>query len=313
MPFPVIVGPTAGGKSALAMELARAFEERGLGKGEIVSCDSIQIYRGLDIGSAKPSPLDQEEVPHHLIDIIDPTERFSVADWYELVNPVIESIRARGNVPILVGGTHLYVKIFMEGLFQGPQIDRELRESIRKMDPRERRAELERVDPAAAARIHFNDERRTIRAIEVYRLVGTPISELQKQWDRDRVRPDCRLIGLDWPTDVINLRINARVKAMLKMGLFEEVRSLLERGLLGPSARTALGYRQIADHLEGQGSLEDAIEQIKVSTRKFGKAQRTWLRRLRALPDSIWLDAVSDAGQIPDLVLNALCDSRNSD
>ena len=292
MRFPVIVGPTAGGKSALALAVGEAIN------GEIVSADSVQIFRGMDIGSAKGSKDEQARVRHHLIDVVNPTDAFTVADWLTATEHAIADIRSRGRVPVVVGGTHLYIKNFLEGMFEGPGADEALREQLRAVPAAELRAELERVDPQAAARIHPNDQRRTIRAIEVFRLTGKPISEHQSQWDvQDRVRRDCVLVGLDWPVETLNPRINARVKAMMEQGLLEEVRRLRDAEAFNPrgdgkpnQAREALGYKQLLEHLEGRTKLEDAVEELKIETRRFAKNQRTWLKRLKLTPGSVWID-----------------------
>lgn len=287
--FPVIVGPTAGGKSALAVALAHHLHTRGLGGGEVVTADSMQVYQGMDIGTAKPTPLERAGIPHHLLDIVEPREHFSVERWLELANAAIVEIRARRNTPIVVGGTHFYVKALLEGLFEGPGADPAVRQSLDQLTTDELRAEILRVDPHAALRLHPNDRRRTIRALEVFRLTGTPLSTHQTQWDRGRVRPDALVVGLDWPAPDINRRINARVRAMIDRGLADEARGLWSRGALGTQAREALGYKQLIDHFEGRSSLDDAVERIKIETRRFSKNQRTWLRRLRAIPDSIWI------------------------
>lgn len=302
--LPVIVGPTAGGKSSLAVALAHRLATLNH-PAEILSADAYQVYRHMDIGTAKPTIAEREGIPHHLIDIVEPTERFTLSDWLTRAEAQIADCRARNVVPIVVGGTHLYIKSLLEGLFEGPGADESLRAELRALGPGALRAELERIDPHAASRIHPNDERRTIRAIEVYRLTGTPISAHQQQWDQpegsSRVRPDALLIGLDWPTELINPRINARVKDMISRGLVEEVRSLHSSGgkpdasLFGPTAREALGYKQLIAHLDGNATLTDAIEEIKIETRRFAKNQRTWLRRLRSTPRSIWLDASTGA------------------
>ncbi|MCL4740657.1 MAG: tRNA (adenosine(37)-N6)-dimethylallyltransferase MiaA [Phycisphaerales bacterium] len=288
--FPVIVGPTASGKSALAVEVALALEARGLPRGEVVSADAFQVYRGMDIGTAKPTPDERRGVAHHLIDLVEPDdpEPFTLRRWLTVANELIDGLRARGITPVVVGGTHLYVKALLDGLFEGPGEDAGLRAELRAMDPAARRRELERTDPAAAARIHPNDERRTIRALEVYRLTGRPISEHQSQWDR-APRPDALLVALEWPTDLLNQRINARVREMMRRGLLDEVRTLAPR--LGPQAREALGYKQLLAHLAGGMTLDEAVEAIKIETRRFAKNQRTWLRRLRETPGSAWLDA----------------------
>lgn len=287
--MPVIIGPTAGGKSALAMGLVEHLRTQGL-DGELVSADAIQIYRGLDIGSAKPSRAEQTHVCHHLIDVVEPESGYSVHQWLDAASSAISQIRTRGHVPIVVGGTHLYVKALLHGLFEGPGADETLRAELRTMEPAARRAELERVDPSAAARIHPNDERRTVRALEVFRLTGTPISEQQSQWD-EGVRPDAVLAGLLWDVEAINVRINARVRAMVEQGLVDEARGLWQGGRLGAQSREALGYKQLIEHFEGRCSLEDAIEAIKIETRRFAKNQRTWIRRLRTTPGSLWIDA----------------------
>lgn len=287
--FPVIVGPTAGGKSALAVEVALA-----MGRAEIVTADSIQIYRALDIGSAKPTAQERRALPHHLIDVVEPTESFSVHQWLRLADAAVADIRARGALPIVVGGTHLYVKAFLDGLFEGPAVDASLRDALRATDQGARRQELERVDPQAAGRIHPADHRRTVRALEVYRQTGTPISALQKQWDSEsHRRKDCVLVGLEWPAAAINPRINARIKHMLERGLVDEARRIFETGRFGPQAREALGYKQLIEHFEGRCTLEEATEKIKVETRRFAKNQRTWLKRLRPTPGSVWIDAAA--------------------
>ena len=293
--IPVIVGPTAGGKTALAVAVARELAARGLGGGEVISADAFQVYRSMDIGTGKATPDEQQGVPHHLLDILEPDdpEPFTVARWLDLAERAIADIRRRGKVPIVVGGTHLYIKSFMEGMFEGPGADEGLRETLRSLSPAALRAELERIDPAAAARIHPNDERRTIRAIEVFRLTGVPISEHQAQWDRETsLREDAFLVGLDWPVEQINPRINSRVRQMMEAGFADEVRGLMASGRLGTQAREALGYKQLAAWIEAGGSpggLEETVERIKVETRRFAKSQRTWLRRLRPMPGSIWL------------------------
>lgn len=295
--FPVIAGPTAGGKSWLAVAVAHELSKMaGREAAEIVTADSIQVYRGLDIGSAKPTAEERGGVVHHLIDVVEPTDSFSVHQWLALAERTVAEIRGRGRVPIVVGGSHLYIKAFLEGLFEGPAVDPALREELRGADLTELRAELGRVDPDAAARIHPADHRRTARALEVFRQTGMPISVLQRQWDRaDHLRADCVLVGLDWPSEAINRRINARVKDMIERGLVEEARGLYAGGRLGPQAREALGYKQLIAAFEGRCSLDDAIEKIKIETRRFGKNQRTWLKRLRPTAGSVWIEAESSA------------------
>lgn len=312
--FPVICGATASGKTDLAVAVALR-----LG-GEIVTADAFQIYRGMDIGTAKPTVAERRGVPHHLVDVVEPgadretrafarggsasASRFTVADWLAEAERAIAEIASRGRVPIVVGGTHLYIKMLMEGMFEGPEPDAALRAELEKTPLAVLRAELERVDAEAAARIHPADERRTRRAIEVYRQTGTPISAHQSQWDEAASR-EARatrlerlagrrpvLVALEWPTEELNRRINARVRLMMEAGLLEEVRGLWRAGRLpaGSQAREALGYAQLVEHLEGRCSLDEAVEQIKILTRRFGKAQRTWLRRLAQIPGTVTID-----------------------
>ena len=295
--FPVIVGPTAGGKSTLAVRLSQRLSELGMPPGEVIAADSMQVYRGMDIGTAKPTVAERAGVAHHLIDLVDPSESFSVDRWLKLAEPLIDDLRARGRTPIVVGGTHFYVKALLEGLFEGPQADPALRAAMAARPPAELRAELERADPAAAARIHPNDSRRTVRALEVLRLTGRPISEHQEQWDRGRARPDAVLVGLDWAPADINRRINARVRDMEARGLVAEARGLWEAGRLGPQAREALGYKQLIECFEGRVGAADAIERIKIETRRFAKNQRTWLRRLRTTPGGVWVPMAADRAE----------------
>lgn len=312
MRFPVIIGPTAGGKSALAVEVALCFEEVQGIQGEIVTADAYQVYRGLHIGTAKPTPDERCGVPHHLIDIREPGDRFTVADWLEEAERTITLIRSRGRLPIVVGGTHLYIKSFLEGMFEGPAEDAGLRAELAAMTPESLRAELERVDPPAAQRLHPNDLRRMIRAIEVFRLTGTPISVLQQQWDRAATRrTDCVLVGIEWPTPELNSRINARVRGMVARGLVAEVEALWKNGRLTGQARDALGYKQLIEAFEGRSTIDDAIERIKIETRRLAKAQRTWMRRLRAIPGAVWIDAALEpAANWPGRVLEACRDTK---
>ncbi|MEM7230101.1 MAG: tRNA (adenosine(37)-N6)-dimethylallyltransferase MiaA [Planctomycetota bacterium] len=287
-PIVLIVGPTAAGKTALAIELA----ERLPGGGECLSADSMQVYRGMDIGTAKPSPAERARVPHHLVDLVDASDDgFTVDDWLRQAEDVISDIRRRDRWPIVVGGTNLYIQALLFGLFDGPQPDALVREALQATDAIDLRAELERVDPDAASRIHPNDRRRTIRAVEVFRTTGRPISVWQQEWQAAAPRSDVRLIGLEYSVEAINRRINARVRSMMDAGWLDEVRGLQASVELGSQARAALGYAQLLDHLEGGQLLDEALEDIKIRTRRLGKQQRTWLRRFRHIPDSMWFDA----------------------
>lgn len=300
---PVIAGPTAGGKSALAVAVAQELARRGLPAGEVVTADAFQIYRGMDIGTAKPTAAERAGVPHHLIDIVDPANPFTVHQWLEACERAIADIRARGAVPIVAGGTHLYLKSLLDGMFEGPAADPRLRAEFEALPAGELRTRLERVDPRAAGRIHPNDLRRTIRALEVHALTGRPISEHQAQWDR-AARSDLVLVGLNWSSEALNRRVNARVRMMMEQGLLDEVRRLAS--VLGPQAREGLGYKQLLPVAAGRADLSDAVERIKIETRRFAKSQRTWLRRLATTPGSVWLTAEGEQpGEMAQLVVDA--------
>lgn len=264
---------------------------------EIISLDSMKIYRRMDIGTAKPSADMQNEVPHHVIDVVEPSEEFSVARYVELAGAAIADVQRRGKTVFVVGGTPLYLKALTEGLFDGPGADPAIRERLRAEakaeGPDHLHQRLQSVDPQAANRIHPNDLRRIIRALEVFELTGTPITELQAQWDRGHSRYDYILIGLRRELEDQNRRTNARVKRIIDAGLAEEVRSLLaEHDPLSNAARRALGYAEMVRHLEGELSLADAVEWIKINTRQFAKAQRTWFKRFL---ETEWIDLTEDA------------------
>jgi tRNA dimethylallyltransferase len=303
----LVLGVTASGKGRLAFELARR-----LG-GELVSVDSMKVYRRMNIGTAKPSLEARRQIPHHLIDVIEPSEPFSVGRFLEMASAAIQDIQSRGRTVIAVGGTALYIKALLYGLFEGPGSDETIRAELRARIEAEGlaalHAELARVDPGAAERIHVPDAKRLIRALEVYRLMGWPISSFQKQFDATEPRGDWTIIGLRRDKEIESRRINARVKGMIDEGLVDEVKSLLsEDEPLSQQARCAIGYAEIIDYLvsstedygdpaklqrsrEGRLSLDDAIEQIKINSRKLAKAQRTWFKRFTNVH---WLDLTAE-------------------
>ena len=300
-PIILILGPTAGGKTSLSIELANRLP----GGGECICADSMQIYREMDIGTAKPTPAERAAAPHHLLDMIDPAaDGYSVDTWLEQCEETAREIRDRGGWPIVVGGTNLYIQALMEGLFEGPEPDATLREELNALNLVELRARLEEVDPESAQRIHPNDRKRTVRALEVHALTGQTISELQQQWHKGEQRDDVIILGLDWPVAAINRRINARVRQMIADGLVDEVRRLWAANRLGRQAREALGYKQVIEHLEEQCDLETAVEQIKIRTRRYAKQQRTWLRRFHQFTPGRWLAA--DEHNLQELVNQSL-------
>jgi tRNA dimethylallyltransferase len=273
-PIWVILGPTASGKSALAMGLA---ERVG---GEILSVDSMQVYRGMDVGTAKPTAAERAAVRHHLLDLVTPDQTFAVARFVEEADAAIADAARRGVPLIATGGTPLYYKALFEGLFEGPGADEAVRDRLRERSNEELHARLAEVDPPAAARIHANDHKRLVRALEVYELTGQPISSFQTHWANPQPRHPAVWVGLDWDKEAINRRINARTKAMLAGGWVEEVRGLLAAyPELSKTAAEATGYRELIDHVRGKLPLEDAAEQIKIATRQLARRQMKWFRR----------------------------------
>jgi tRNA dimethylallyltransferase len=271
------VGPTASGKSALALQLAHELQ------GEIVSCDSLQVYRGLDIGSAKASAQERREVPHHLLDVVAPGQPFSAAEYASLARAALAGIRARGRLAIVAGGTGLYLRALLQGLFAGPARDEELRRRLERLaerfgDGRLHRL-LSRVDPAAAVRIARQDRVRVVRALEVYYLSGRPISAQQRQGSEPLQGFDVRLVGLDPGRARLRLAVEARTREMIERGLVDEVRGLLQRGCT-PALRPlqAIGYRQAVAVATGRLTVAQAERSMVVETLRFAKRQMTWFR-----------------------------------
>ncbi len=286
----VILGPTASGKSDLALRIA---QRTGA---EILSVDSMQVYRGMDIGTAKPTPAEQAQVKHHLIDVVDPNETFTVARFVELADAVIADARRRGVRLIAAGGTPLYYKALFEGLFDGPGEDAAIRDRLRAFSSSELHRRLEGIDPQAAARIHLNDTRRLIRALEVFELTGRPISSFQTDWESPQHRHEAVWTGLLWEKEQINRRINARVRLMMEAGWLEETRQLLSRyGTISKTAGEATGYFELFEHLAGRMTLEDAVERIKIGTRQLARRQMKWFRRFRRLH---WLDGAQNEANL---------------
>jgi tRNA dimethylallyltransferase len=275
-PRPVfIAGPTAVGKSEIALLLA---EKIG---GEIITADSMQVYRGLDIGTAKPSPAERARVPHHLIDICDLTENFDAAQFIRLAQKAVEEIQSRNKVPIFCGGTGLYFKAFLSGLGEAPGTDPELRAELEAASFESLLHELRERDPAAYEKIDKQNPRRVIRAVEVIRLTGKKFSEQRAEWTTQRVgATDGKIFCFTRQPADMHARINARVDVMFARGLVEETRALLQQGLAeNKTAMQAIGYRQVVEYLRDERSLTETIELVKSRTRQFAKRQLTWFRR----------------------------------
>lgn len=282
----LILGVTASGKGRLAFDLA---ENTGA---EIISVDSMKVYRRMDIGTAKPPKEAQQRINYHLIDVVEPSEAFNVGSFLDLAYDAAERIKSRGGKIIAVGGTALYIKALLYGLFEGPGSDEQIRAELQARADAEGLERLHRqlaeVDPAAAERIGVRDRKRIIRALEVYEITGKPISSLQRQFDAERPLHNWTIIGLRRQRKVENSRMNRRAKKMIEAGLVEEVKALLgEEKPLSQQARCAIGYAEIIDHLNGKVDLDDAIELIKKNTRRFAKNQRTWFKTFK---DVNWLD-----------------------
>ena len=276
-PRPIfIAGPTAVGKSAVALALA---EKIG---GEIISVDSMQVYRGLDIGTAKPTAQERSHVPHHLIDVCDLREAFDAAQFVRLAQKAVEEIQARGRTPIFCGGTGLYFKAFLEGLGEAPPADEKLRVELEALPLEKLLDELRERDPATFEKIDRQNPRRVIRAIEVIRLTGKKFSDQRAEWSPASGIQDSepRIICLTRAANDLHARINARVDEMFSRGLVEETRSLLKHGLAeNKFAMQAIGYRQVVEHLRGERGLAETIELVKIRSRQFAKRQLTWFRR----------------------------------
>jgi len=294
----VVLGPTASGKSALAISLAEKFA------GEIVSCDSVAVYRHFEIGTAKPSREDRARVPHHLIDVAEPGEAFTAGEYARQARTDLAEIVQRGHLPIVVGGTGLYLRALLEGLFPGPQRSDELRERLRaraaERGPGYLHRVLRRLDPAGALKIHPNDAPKLIRAIEVCMTTRAPMSELWQQRGRDPLRGFRILrIGLNPPRERLYERINQRAAQMFADGLVAETQSLLERfgDARAITAIHSLGYEQALQHLRGELSLAQAVTAAQQGHRNYAKRQMTWFRRE---PDVTWFEGFGDDAAITE-------------
>lgn len=271
-PVIYITGATASGKSALAMRLANT-----LG-GEIISVDSMQVYCGLNIGTAKPSAQEQNEIQHHLIDVAQLSEAFDAAQFVSLAQQALKLIWKRGRVPIFCGGTGLYFRALIEGLGESPPSDESLRDELALMPIESLVAELRIKDPEAAKQVDLKNPRRVLRAIEVIRLTGRPYSEQRIGWNNVDKAPQ-NLFCISRQVDVLNQRIHKRVDEMFNQGLVEETQTLIKKGLRNNrNACQALGYRQVLDLLDGKLDLENVVHQVKTKTRQFAKRQRSWFR-----------------------------------
>ncbi len=286
----LILGVTASGKSALAFELSKAINA------EIISVDSMKVYRRMDIGTAKPPAEKQKLIPYHLIDVVEPSEAFSVDRFLDMTEESTADIQGRGKPVVAVGGTAMYIKALLFGLFDGPGTDPAIRDRLKSEATEAGLAQLHHrltaIDPAAAERIHPNDEKRIVRALEVYELTSKPISSFQSQWEDSQPASDWLVIGLRREKEIESQRMNLRIKRMMESGLRDEITALLaEDKPLSPQAIAAIGYAEIIAHLKGEMELDETVERIKINTRRFAKSQRTWFKTFHNVN---WIDIAEE-------------------
>lgn len=299
----VIAGPTASGKTGLSVEVAKQLHT------EIVSADSMQIYQGMDVGTAKVTAEEMSGIPHHMIDIVSPMENYNVSRYVEDAKPIVDDILSRGKIPVIAGGTGLYINSLVYGYDLAPiPGDETVREEITKLYEEKGGefllTELRKIDPKTADRLHPNNARRLIRALEVYRISGITISE-QEERTKNAPKPyDVKFFVLDTERDKLYDKINRRVDIMLENGLVEEVKTLLAQGI--PKTNTAMqaiGYKEIVEYLDGFLTLEEAVEKLKMESRRYAKRQLTWFRRNEG---AHWLEATLPVNELCDSVIKTL-------
>jgi len=292
MPLPVwiLTGPTACGKTDIAIKIS---ESTGA---EIISADSMLVYRGMDIGTEKPSREIRNKIPHHLIDIVEPWDEYNVGQYVKDFDATVHNIYQRGKPFLVVGGTALYLKAIVDGLFEGPPADWEYRDYLKSL-ARERGSDflhkmLVAVDPKTAENLHCNDQKRIIRALEVFKKTGAGISSFQTQFGHKNPKYDCTLVAIEHDRDILYKRIESRVDKMFHRGLIDEVRTLLNNHLgLSRQASQALGYKEVIDFLSGKQTLSAVTDLIKLGTRRFAKRQMTWFRSFSSIH---WIHAHAD-------------------
>jgi len=296
LPLPCLVGPTAAGKSALALELSA---QTGC---ELISLDSMQVYRGMDIGTAKATAAEREAAPHHMLDRVEPSEGYDVARYLDEVREVLIELSEEGRAYLFVGGTAFWLHALIHGLFDGPARDSAVRERLEGVLAEEGGealfARLEEVDPATAARLHPNDTRRVVRALEVQELTGTPLSEQQREWgwhgSEGGPTRDGRVVGLVSTGEAYEERLRSRVEAMLDAGWKEEALAIRDGCGFGPTAEKALGYREVLALADGDLERGRCVDEITLRTRQFARKQRTWYRKL---DEAEWIDP-PEAGEL---------------
>lgn len=295
----VICGPTASGKTGLSIELAKKID------GEVVSCDSMQIYKDMTIGTAKPTEEEMQGIKHYLIDCVSPDTRYSVADYKRDAIKAIEEIASKGKVPIVVGGTGLYLESLVRGIdYSEIEVDEAYREELNKLEQEKGLSELyemaRKIDETAASKISPNDKKRICRILEIYHSIGKTKTELEKESRKNGVQYDYVLFGINMDREKLYERINKRVDIMLEQGLIEEVRNLINKYSEFPTALQGLGYKEVVEYFDGVTTKEEMIEKIKQETRRYAKRQITWFKRYDELT---WLNGLDDPQKNIDIIL----------
>lgn len=307
----VICGPTASGKTALSIELAKKIN------GEIISADSMQIYKELSIGTAKPDAEEMDGIKHYLIDSVEPTRRYSVSDYKLEATDAIKQIISDNKMPIIVGGTGLYVNSLIYGIdYPEIETDLEYRKLLEERAEKEGLANLyeeaKNIDEEAMKNISINDQKRILRVLEIYKETGKTKTEIEKESRKNGAQYDYKVFAIDMPRDILYDRINRRVDIMVEKGLFEEVQNIYEK--YGESLTTsfqAIGYKEIIAFLNGEYSKEEAIEKIKMETRRYAKRQLTWFRKIENI---VWIDGLDDIqNNVKKIILESNLDSDRKD
>ena len=305
----VICGPTASGKTALSIELAKQIN------GEIVSCDSMQIYKDMDIGTAKPTPDEMQGIKHYLIGHVSPEERYSVADYKADAKKAIKEIIEKGKMPIVVGGTGLYLdSLIYEIEYQDIQLDEEYRKQLEEEVEEKGLEELykraKQIDEKAIEKISPNDKKRILRILEIYHATGKTKTEQEIESRKKEVEYDYKVYALDWDRQKLYDRINKRVDMMMEQGLIEEVKQILDKYHTFPTAMQGLGYKEVVEYLEGKLTKEEMVEKIKMETRRYAKRQLTWFRKNK---QTIWLNAEDTIQNNVDTILKDVLEVKNLD
>lgn len=304
----VICGPTASGKTALSIELAKKIN------GEIISSDSMQIYKDMDIGTAKPTIEEMQGIKHYLIDFIKPDQRYSVADFKNDAEKAIEEIIAKGKTPIIVGGTGLYVDSLIYGIeYQDIKLDEKYRQELEEIAEKNGLQELyekaKEIDSKAMEKISINDKKRIIRVLEIYKATGKTKTEQEIESRKKEIKYDYRVFAINMDREKLYERINKRVDIMLEQGLIEEVKQVLQRYDKFPTAMQGLGYKEVVEYLEEKVTKEEMIEKIKMETRRYAKRQLTWFRKYENI---IWMDGLDDIQNNINIIVEEYCGKENT-